>query len=123
MKTSDKDIKRLTRSLLKEGMAEPSSDLSRLIMERIMQESPLEVPVINKAKSRFDISPYMIFGILIAYLLLFVGLILFLNQQPDSIESALHGIKEKLPYLLTLATIAGSLIFYTTLDKIVTLRF
>lgn len=123
MKTSDKDINRLTHNLLKEGMVEPSSDLSRLIMERIMQESPLEVPEVKKAKIRFDISPYMIFGILIAYLLLFVGIVLFLNQQPGSIENALHGIKEKLPYLLTLAAIAGSLIFYTTLDKILALRF
>ena len=50
MSTSDKDINRLTGKLLKEGMVKPSPDLSLRIMELIMQEEPLKVPEVKKAR-------------------------------------------------------------------------
>ena len=50
MNTSDKDINRLTKKILKEGMVEPSPDLSLKIMDLIMQEEPLKVPEVKKVK-------------------------------------------------------------------------
>lgn len=123
MKTSDKDINRLTRTLLKEGLTEPSPDLSRLIMDRIMQEAPLEVPEVKKIKVRSDMSPFLILGLVIVYLVLAAGFILLMNQQSEYIGNTLNGIKEKLPYILTLAAIGGSLVFYSTLDKVLALRY
>lgn len=48
MNTSDKDINRLTKKILKEGMVEPSPDLSLKIMDLIMQEEPLKVPEVKR---------------------------------------------------------------------------
>lgn len=123
MKTSDKDINRLTRTLLKEGLTEPSPDLSRLIMDRIMQEAPLEVPEVKKVRVRPGMSPFLILGIVIVYLVLAAGFILLMNQHSEDIGNTLNGIKEKLPYILTLAAIGGSLVFYSTLDKVLALRY
>ena len=123
MKTSDRDINRLTKNLLKEGMTEPSPDLSRLIMDRIMQEAPLEVPEVKKAKIKSGMPPFMIVGIIVVYLVAFAGLMLFAQQSTGNVSHILDSIKDKLPFVLTVAAIAGSLIFYSTLDKILALRF
>lgn len=122
MKKANKNIDRLTKDLLKEGMVEPSPDLSLRIMNLIMQEAPLKVPEVKKAKLHQGLSPFLIFGILIAYLLLSVALFVHFAQQPDSIEHTFQGLKDKLPYILTFAAIIGSFIFYSTLDKILLLR-
>ena len=115
MSTSDKDINRLTGKLLKEGMVKPSPDLSLRIMELIMQEEPLKVPEVKKAR---------IVGIIIAYLVVFAGVLMLLGQQPaGSVDHMLEGIKDKLPFIMTIAAIAGSLIFYSALDKVLALRF
>lgn len=124
MNTSDKDINRLTKRLLKEGMVEPSQDLSMRIMDLIMQEEPLKVPEVKKVKSRSGMPPFTIVCIIIVYLVAFAGLLMFLSHQPaGSVNHALNGLKEKLPYILTVASIAGSLIFYSVLDKILGLRY
>lgn len=124
MKTSDKDINRLTRNLLKEGMTEPSPDLSRLIMNRIMQKAPLEVPEVKKAKMKSGTPPFMLVGIIIVYLVALGGLlVLFSQQSTGNVSHILESIKNKLPFILMVAAIAGSLIFYSTLDKILALRF
>lgn len=124
MNTSDKDINRLTKRLLKEGMVEPSPDLSMRIMDLIMQEEPLKVPEVKKVKYRSGMPPFTIVGIVIVYLVAFAGLLMFLSHQPaGSVNHALNGLKEKLPYILTVASIAGSLIFYSVLDKILGLRY
>ena len=116
MSTSDKDINRLTGKLLKEGMVKPSPDLSLRIMELIMQEEPLKVPEVKKAR--------MIVGIIIAYLVVFAGVLMLLGQQSaGSVDHMLEGIKDKLPFIMTIAAIAGSLIFYSALDKVLALRF
>lgn len=123
MKTSNRNTDRLTKKLLKEGLVEPSPDLSMRIMDLIMQEAPLEVPEVKKIKVRSGMSPYVIVGIIIAYLVLAAGLLLLIGQQPQgSINHLLNGLKEKLPFILTIATIAGSFIFYSTLDKILMTR-
>lgn len=122
MKKANKNIDRLTKDLLKEGMVEPSPDLSLRIMDLIMQEAPLEVPQVKKAKIHQGLSPFLIFGILIAYLLLAVALFVHFAQQPAALEHTFHNLKDKLPYILTLVAIAGSFIFYSTLDKILGLR-
>ena len=47
-----------------------------------------------------------------------------LSQQPaGSVDHMLEGIKDKLPFIMTIAAIAGSLIFYSALDKVLALRF
>lgn len=124
MSTSDKDINRLTKKLLKEGVVEPSPDLNLRIMDLIMQEEPLKVPEVKKVKARSGMPPFMIVGIIIVYLLAFAGLLMFVGQQPEgSVSHMLNGVKEKLPYILTLAAIAGSLIFYSVLDRVLALRY
>lgn len=124
MKTSDRDINRLTKKLLKEGMTEPSLDLSRLIMDRIMQEAPLEVPKVKKAKMKSGMPPFMIVGIIVVYLVAFAGLLMLFGQQSTgNVSHILDSIKDKLPFIRMVAAIAGSLIFYSTLDKILALRF
>jgi len=124
MSTSDKDINRLTGKLLKEGMVKPSPDLSLRIMELIMQEEPLKVPEVKKARMSFGMPPFMIVGIIIAYLVVFAGVLMLLGQQPaGSVDHMLEGIKDKLPFIMTIAAIAGSLIFYSALDKVLALRF
>lgn len=124
MKTSDRDINRLTKNLLKEGMAEPSPDLSRLIMDRIMQEAPLEVPEVKKAKMKSGMPPFMIVGIIVVYLVTFAGLLMLFGQQSTgNVSHILDSIKDKLPFIGMVAAIAGSLIFYSTLDKVLALRF
>ena len=124
MSTSDKDINRLTGKLLKEGMVKPSPDLSLRIMELIMQEEPLKVPEVKKARMSSGKPPIMIVGIIIAYLVVFAGVLMLLGQQPaGSVDHMLEGIKDKLPFIMTIAAIAGSLIFYSALDKVLALRF
>lgn len=44
MNTSDKDINRLTKKILKEGMVEPSPDLSLKIMDLIHAGGTVESP-------------------------------------------------------------------------------
>lgn len=124
MSTSDKDINRLTGKLLKEGMVKPSPDLSLRIMELIMQEEPLKVPEVKKARMSSGMPSFMIVGIIIAYLVVFAGVLMLLGQQPaGSVDHMLEGIKDKLPFIMTIAAIAGSLIFYSALDKVLALRF
>lgn len=122
MSTSDKDINRLTGKLLKEGMVKPSPDLSLRIMELIMQEEPLKVPEVKKARMSSGMPPFMIVGIIIAYLVVFAGVLMLLGQA-GSVDHMLEGIKDKLPFIMTIAAIAGSLIFYSALDKVLALRF
>ena len=113
MNKSDKDINRLTRKILKEGMVEPSPDLSLKIMDLIMQEEPLKVPEVKKVKWHSGMSPFMIIGIIIVYLVAFAGLLMLVGQQPEgNVNHLLTGLKEKLPFILTMVAIAGSLIFY-----------
>ena len=81
MSTSDKDINRLTGKLLKEGMVKPSPDLSLRIMELIMQEEPLKVPEVKKARMSSGMPPFMIVGVIIAYLVVFAGVLMLLGQQ------------------------------------------
>ena len=124
MSTSDKDINRLTGKLLKEGMVKPSPDLSLRIMELIMQEEPLKVPEVKKVRMSSGMPPVMIVGIIIAYLVVFAGVLMLLGQQSaGSVDHMLEGIKDKLPFIMTIAAIAGSLIFYSALDKVLALRF
>lgn len=123
MKTVNKNTDKLTKKLLKEGLVEPSPELGMRIMDLIMQEAPLEVPEVKKVKMRSGLSPFAIFGILIAYLLLATGLLLLIGRQPANMEHVFNGLKDKLPYILTIASIIGSLIFYSTLDKVLALRY
>lgn len=124
MNKSDKDINRLTRKILKEGMVEPSPDLSLKIMDLIMQEEPLKIPEVKKAKWHSGMSPFMIIGIIIVYLVAFAGLLMLVGQQPEgNVNHLLTGLKEKLPFILTMVAIAGSLIFYSALDRILALRY
>ena len=124
MNTSDKDIKRLTKKILKESMVEPSPELSMKIMDLIMQEEPLKVPEVKKVKLESGMPPFMIVGIIIVYLVVFAGLLMLIGQLPaGNVSHILSGLKEKLPYILTVAAIAGSLIFYSALDKILALRY
>lgn len=124
MNTSDKDINRLTKKILKEGMVEPSPELSMKIMDLIMQEEPLKVPEVKKVKLESGMPPFMIVGIIIVYLVAFAGLLMLIGQLPaGNVSHILSGLKEKLPYILTVAAIAGSLIFYSALDKILALRY
>lgn len=124
MNTSDKDINRLTKKILKEGMVEPSPELSMRIMDLIMQEEPLKVPEVKKVKLESGMPPFMIVGIIIVYLVAFAGLLMLIGQLPaGNVSHILSGLKEKLPYILTVAAIAGSLIFYSVLDKILALRY
>ena len=124
MNKSDKDINRLTRKILKEGMVEPSPDLSLKIMDLIMQEEPLKVPEVKKVKWHSGMSPFMIIGIIIVYLVAFAGLLMLVGQQPEgNVNHLLTGLKEKLPFILTMVAIAGSLIFYGVLDFVLGLGF
>ena len=124
MNKSDKDINRLTRKILKEGMVEPSPDLSLKIMDLIMQEEPLKVSEVKKVKWHSGMSPFMIIGIIIVYLVAFAGLLMLVGQQPEgNVNHLLTGLKEKLPFILTMVAIAGSLIFYSALDKVLALRY
>lgn len=124
MNTSDKDINRLTKKILKESMVEPSPELSMKIMDLIMQEEPLKVPEVKKVKLESGMPPFMIVGIIIVYLVAFAGLLMLIGQLPaGNVSHILSGLKEKLPYILTVAAIAGSLIFYSALDKILALRY
>ena len=124
MNTSDKDINRLTKKILKESMVEPSPELSMKIMDLIMQEEPLKVPELKKVKLESGMPPFMIVGIIIVYLVAFAGLLMLIGQLPaGNVSHILSGLKEKLPYILTVAAIAGSLIFYSALDKILALRY
>lgn len=124
MNTSDKDINRLTKKILKESMVEPSPELSMKIMDLIMQEEPLKVPEVKKVKLESGMPPFMIVGIIIVYLVAFAGLLMLIGQFPaGNVSHILSGLKEKLPYILTVAAIAGSLIFYSALDKILALRY
>lgn len=118
MNISDKDINRLTKKILKESMVEPSPELSMKIMDLIMQEEPLKVPEVKKVKLESGMPPFMIVGIIIVYLVAFAGLLMLIGQLPaGNVSHILSGLKEKLPYILTVAAIAGSLIFYSALDK------
>ena len=124
MNTSDKDINQLTKKILKESMVEPSPELSMKIMDLIMQEEPLKVPEVKKVKLESGMPPFMIVGIIIVYLVVFAGLLMLIGQLPaGNVSHILSGLKEKLPYILTVAAIAGSLIFYSALDKILALRY
>ncbi|MCD8267144.1 MAG: hypothetical protein LUD46_00825 [Parabacteroides sp.] len=123
MKTVNKNTDKLTKKLLKEGLVEPSPELGMRIMDLIMQEAPLVVPEVKTVKMRSGLSPFVIFGILMAYLLLAVGLLLLIGRQPANMEHVFNGLKDKLPYILTIASIIGSLIFYSTLDKVLALRY
>lgn len=124
MNISDKDINRLTKKILKESMVEPSPELSMKIMDLIMQEEPLKVPEVKKVKLESGMPPFMIVGIIIVYLVAFAGLLMLIGQLPaGNVSHILSGLKEKLPYILTVAAIAGSLIFYSALDKILALRY
>lgn len=123
MKKANKNIDRLTKNLLKEGMLEPSPDLSRRIMDLIMQEAPLKVPEVKKVKVRPGMPPFLVVGVLIAYLIMATALFVHFAQQPGGIEQTFQNLKDKLPYILTLAAIVGSFIFYSTLDKILALRY
>lgn len=124
MNTSDKDINRLTKKILKEGMVEPSPELSMKIMDLIMQEEPLKVPEVKKVKLESGMPPFMIVGIIIVYLVAFAGLLMLIGQLPaGNVSHILSDLKEKLPYILTVAAIVGSLIFYSALDKILALRY
>lgn len=124
MNTSDKDINRLTQKILKESMVEPSPELSMKIMDLIMQEEPLKVPEVKKVKLESGMPPFMIVGIIIVYLVAFAGLLMLIGQlSAGNVSHILSGLKEKLPYILTVAAIAGSLIFYSALDKILALRY
>ena len=124
MNKSDKDINRLTRKILKEGMVEPSPDLSLKIMDLIMQEEPLKVPEVKKVKWHSGMSPFIIIGIIIVYLVAFAGLLMLVGRQPEgNVNHLLTGLKEKLPFILTVVANVGSLIFYSTLDKVLALRY
>ena len=49
---------------------------------------------------------------------------MLLGQQPaGSVDHMLEGIKDKLPFIMTIAAIAGSLIFYSALDKVLAVTF
>ena len=124
MSISDKDINRLTGKLLKEGMVKPSPDLSLRIMDLIMQEEPLKVPEVKKVRMSSGMPPFMIVGVIIVYLVVFAGVLMLLGQQPaGSVDHMLEGIKDKLPFIMTIAAIAGSLIFYSALDKVLAVTF
>lgn len=124
MNTSDKDINRLTKKILKESMVEPSPELSMKIMDLIMQEEPLKVPEVKKVKLESGMPPFMIVGIIVVYLIAFAGLLMLFGQQSTgNVSHILDSIKDKLPFIGMVAAIAGSLIFYSTLDKILALRF
>ena len=92
--------------------------------EYIMQEEPLKVPEVKKVRMSSGMPPFMIVGIIIAYLVVFAGVLMLLGQQSaGSVDHMLEGIKDKLPFIMTIAAIAGSLIFYSALDKVLALRF
>ena len=94
MNKSDKDINRLTRKILKEGMVEPSPDLSLKIMDLIMQEEPLKVPEVKKVKWHSGMSPFIIIGIIIVYLVAFAGLLMLVGRQPEgNVNHLLTGLK------------------------------
>ena len=105
-------------------MVEPSPDLSLKIMDLIMQEEPLKVPEVKKVKWHSGMSPFIIIGIIIVYLVAFAGLLMLVGRQAEgNVNHLLTGLKEKLPFILTVVAIVGSLIFYSTLDKVLALRY
>lgn len=135
MNPKEKEIERLTRDLLADGLPEPSPDLSLRIMDRIMQETPLAVSpqvqevipetspgtaksVVAKAPISSELPSYVVLGIFVVYMLLAVVVFAFVGQRQEVFGDMLSQIKEKLPYIMTVAAIGGSLIFYSTLDKI-----
>lgn len=122
---SDKELDKLTRSLLEEGLETPSPDLGLRIMDRIMQEAPLAVPetgemqqAVRKVKMKSSLNPFAILGFLILYLVVGGLLFVLLTRQPGGASHALDGLKDKLPFILTMAAVVGSLVFYSTLDRI-----
>ncbi len=110
-------LDKLTRDLFKSAAQEPSSDLSFRIMEQIAQEAPLKKkpPVVHM--KTWNISPLFIIGI-ITYLIVLVCLFMFMNYKPETVSlDMLNGIKERLPYILTVLGIIGAIPFFSSIDR------
>lgn len=118
MNTTDKDIEKLTRDLIRCSVPEPSPGLGNLIMERILKEAPIAPRPVMKVSLMFGLTIPVILIFLIIYMLLFMGFLFLLQSYPGGPGVMLSGLKEILPYLLTIMAIAGSLVFFSALDKI-----
>lgn len=119
MNMNGNGIDHLTRELLKPTLREPSPGLSSRIMERITQQAFVQKkePVRVHVKS-MKTTPVIIIGVIV-YLLVMAFIIYFLQTPPDEsgVINILAGIKEKLPYILTIVVIIGAFPFFSALDK------
>lgn len=118
MNTTDKDIDKLTHDLLRCNMPEPSPGLANLIMKRIMQEAPVTSGRVIKVSIESGLNLPVIFVSVIVYLVLFAGVLLLWQSQSGGSVSLLYGLKEVIPYLLTVAAIGGSFVFFSALDNV-----
>lgn len=118
MNTTDKEIEKLMHDLMRCSVPEPSPGLGNLIMERILKEAPIAPRPVMKVSLKFGLTMPVILISLIIYMVLFVGILFLLQSYQGGPGVMLSGLKEMLPYLLTVTAIAGSLVFFSTLDKI-----
>jgi hypothetical protein len=117
MNRNEQEPDQLTHKLLKSATLEPSADLDRRIMERIAKEQPLTKgrPTLTHLPScRF--SPWLVAAAVVAY---FAVAILILYMYKDSQEdfAPFDAVKEKIPYLLTVAAVFGSFPFFRMIDR------
>lgn len=121
MKGNEKDINRLTHDLLKCGTPQPSPGLADLIMECILKEAPLPSHQVVKSSTKPGIHIQTIIIYVVIYMILVSGLLFLMQLSPGGIENTLSGLKEIVPYLLTVGAIGGSLIFFSALDRVLAL--
>jgi hypothetical protein len=118
MNKNEHEPDQLTRLLLQSADLEPSAGLSRRIMERIAKEQPLpkRKPTVIHIKS-WKSSPWLIPAVVVY----FVCAALFLyfmhrNAQEDLVP--FDAVKDKIPYLLTVAAVFGSFPFFRMIDRV-----
>jgi hypothetical protein len=118
MNRNEQEPDQLTHKLLKSAALEPSADLSRRIMERIAKEQPLvkSKPTVTRTPS-WRFSPWLIAAAVIVYFAVAV-LILYMYRDSQEDFAPFDAIKERIPYLLTVAAVLGSFPFFRMIDRV-----
>lgn len=114
MNKEDAHIDKLTRDLMEGTAEQTSTSLLGRIMERVMQEK--KMPLQKTSFSKLP-SPGRLFGGLVVYLLVVLGVFQLFASQPESAGIFGEQLKNAFPLLLTVATGISFFFFFSQLDN------
>lgn len=113
MKWNEQETDRLTRSLMKETLEKPSTDLNSRIMSFLLKsKQDRSIMYVKK-----PISAGQLFVFFVIYMLVIAGCLLGLRGQQGSLVEQMGLLKNMFPIFLTVAGGISFFLFFGLLDE------